>query len=78
MPRCKKEKLETIDELIEEVQAAEKNVVEELNQQPQLNVDNTSDKKRDELLKLAEDGELDKSVAYIKNRHAMRACVYRC
>ena len=67
MPKRKKEKLETIDELIEEVQAAEGNITKEL--EPQLDVEPSQrdiNKKRDELLKLAQDGELDKSVAYIK------------
>ena len=81
MPRRKSTKPETIDELFEEVTTAENIGDEEINnlfsdnQKPE-NVkpekvepksDNTDyEKKRDELLKLAENGDLDKSIAYIK------------
>ena len=81
MPIRKNTKPETIDELFEEVTTTENIVDEEINnlfsdnQKPE-NVkpekvepksDNTDyEKKRDELLKLAENGDLDKSIAYIK------------
>lgn len=66
MPKRKTKNLDPIDELIEEIQDAESTIVEDNTSQ----VDDTTqigvDKKRNELTKLAEDGELDKSVAYIK------------
>ena len=74
MSRRKNTKPETIDELFEEVTTAENIVSEEINNlssekpekvEPQ-NDNNDLEKKRDELLKLAEDGDLDKSVDYIK------------
>ena len=74
IPRRKKEQPETIDEVIEEMETAENIVEEEINnissEKPEKvelqNDNNNLEKKRDKLLKLAEDGDLDKSVAYIK------------
>ena len=82
MPRRKNAKPVTIDDAIDKLSAAENTLNEEMNnlfidEKPKkvkpenaepLN-DNYEDKteiRRDELLKLAEDGDLDKSVAYIK------------
>ena len=75
MPRRKNPKSETIDEVVEEISTAENSFNEEINNifgdeksekvEPQ-NDNNDLEKKRDELLKLAEDGDLDKSVSYIK------------
>ena len=71
----KKDKPETIDDVIEEMETAEeefKDILTEENHEkvePKKPTENTSDtveKKRDVLLKLAEDGDLDKSVAHIK------------
>ena len=72
MPRRKNTKPETIDELLEEMETTETIVEEEIKnsssekpEKKEPEPDNT-EKKRDELLKLAEHGDLDKSVAYIK------------
>ena len=72
IPRRKNTKPETIDELLEEVEIAEniveeeiKNISSEKPEKEEPEPDNT-EKKRDELLKLAENGDLDRSVAYIK------------
>ena len=77
MLRRKNTKLETTDEVTEEMASAGSYFNEEVNNiftpeliRPELvePKDDSSEyeKKRDELLKLAEDGDLDKSVAYIK------------
>ena len=80
MPRRKNTKPENIDDVIVEISTAENSLNGEINnifsdEKPEKdkpeNVepqnDNTDfEKKRDELLKFAEDGNLDKSVAYIK------------
>ena len=75
MPRRKNTKLKTIDEVIEEIASTGSYFNEDVNNifTPEVaNVDkqkddsNESEKKRNELLKLAEGGEMDKSVAYIK------------
>ena len=81
MPRLKNPKLETIEEVVKDFSTAENIVDEEINNLLIDNVkpekvkpekaepkeeNNDLEKKRDELLKLAEDGDLDKSVAYIK------------
>ena len=72
MPRRKNTKPETIDELLEEMETAENIVEEEIKntssekpEKEEPEPDNT-EKTRDELLKVAEDGDLDKSVTYIK------------
>ena len=80
MPRRKNTKPENIDDVIVEISTAENSLNDEMNNifsdeklekvkpenvEPQN--DNTDfEKKRDALLKLSEDGDLDKSVAYIK------------
>ena len=73
MPKRKTKRPETIEELIDELDTANETITEEVE-----NVDNDStkdkpqvddmevDKKRGTILKLAEDGEIDKSVSYIK------------
>ena len=75
MPCRKNTKLETIDEVTEEIPSTGSYFNEEVNNifTPEVtNVDEQKDdskeseKKRKELLKMAEDGEMDKSVAYIK------------
>ena len=55
-------KPETIDDLINELETAD----EEVKKATEDSKHEDNNKKRDELLKLAEDGDLDKSVAYIK------------
>ena len=62
MPKRKNVKPETIDDLIDELETADGEVKKATNNSKH----EDNNKKRDELLKLAEDGELDKSVAYIK------------
>ena len=78
MPRSKKEKFETIDDVIEEMETAEEEfkdlLTEEEDEKPEKveqkkpteNTSDTVEKRRNVLLKLAEDGDLVKSVAYIK------------
>ena len=74
MPRRKNIKPETIDEAIEEIWTAGEELKEMLSDneekpekvEPQTDTEYTEEKKRNILLKLAEDGDLDKSVAYIK------------
>ena len=77
MPRRKKEKPETIDDVIEEMATAEeefKDLLTDNEEKPEKvepqtkteDISETVEKKRNILLKLAEDGDLDKSVAYIK------------
>ena len=74
MPRCKNTKPETVDEVIEEMTTAEEEFKEMLSDndekpekvEPQTTTEDTAEKKRNILIKLAEDGDLDKSVAYIK------------
>ena len=75
MPRRKNTKPETIDKVIENMSTAEeefKNLWSDTeekikNFEPQTTTnDDTTEKKRNVLLKLAEDDALDKSVAYIK------------
>ena len=74
MPKRKGKDPKTVDELLDELESANETIQEEVNNivsdsdsqnkpesEPQIN-----DTKRDQLLKLAEDGDLDKSVAYIK------------
>ena len=72
MPKRKNQKPETVDELLEEMESAEniieeeiKNVSSEKPQEEEPEIDET-EKKRYELLKLAENGDLGKSIAYIK------------
>ena len=83
MPRRKNTKPENIGDVIVEISPAENSLNDKMNnifsdEKPEKvkleNVepqnDNTDlEKKRDELLKLAEDGNLDKSVAYTKASH---------
>ena len=71
MPKIKSNNIETMDDLVEEIQTAEavvkdemKSIKEEQKTEPNNNED--SNKRRNELLKLAEDEHIDKSVAYIK------------
>lgn len=71
MPKRKsKHNIETIDELVAEIQSAENTVNNEL--KPKIidtedkKTEDEIDRKRNEFLKLAEDGDFDKSVAYIK------------
>ena len=78
MPRRKNTKPETIDELLEEMETAETIVEEEIKnsssekpEKEEPEPDNT-EKKRDEILKLAENGDLDKSVAYIKKASSQK------
>ena len=72
MPRRKKDHSETVDELLNELESASDAIQQEikdtLEEDPKLegNHKNETDKKRDELLKLAEDGEISKSVSYVK------------
>ena len=72
MPRRKKDHSETVDELLNELESASDTIQQEikdtLEEDPKLeeNHKNETDKKGDELLKLAEDGEISKSVSYIK------------
>ena len=61
MPKRKREK--TLEDIIEEVGEVE---VEALRPEPKTDLD----RKRDKLLKHAEDGDLDKSVAYVKKASA--------
>ena len=70
MPKRKSKEPETIDNMIDQLERANQVVKEEINN---INEDDTKpekpqddESKRDELLRLAEDGDLDKSVAYIK------------
>ena len=67
MPKRKREK--TLEDIIEEVGEVEEIIageVEALQPEPKTDLD----RKRDELLKHAEDGDLDKSVAYVKKASA--------
>ena len=70
MPKRKSKTPETVEGLLTELESANETIIEELNDA--VNDDKprdeqkTNDAKRDQLLKLAEDGDLDKSVAYIK------------
>ena len=74
MPRRKNTKPETIDEATEEISTAGEELKEMLSEneekpekvEPQTDTEYTEEKKRNILLKLAEDSDLDKSVAYIK------------
>ena len=76
MPKRKTTKPENIGAVIEDISTAENSLNEEMNNIFNENVtnenvepqnDNTDlEKKRGELLKLAEDGGFDKSIAYIK------------
>jgi len=74
MPKRKSNKVDSIDDLVNELETAHETIKEEINETPpqgkQPELDSKpqydTDKKRDELLKLAEDGELDKSVAFVK------------
>ena len=75
MPRRNKEKPKTIDEVTEEMETTGEELPNLLSDseekpekvEPQTKTDEDSlDKKRNILMKLAEDGDLDKSVAYIK------------
>ena len=75
MPRRKNTKPESIDEVIDHISAAEDEIkntfIDNNSNEKSENIepqnDNTDlENKRDELLKLVEDGDLDKSVAYIK------------
>ena len=71
MPKRKSNKVDSIDDLVNELETAHETIKEEINETPpqgkQPELDSKpqydTDKKRDELLKLAE---LDKSVAFIK------------
>ena len=70
MPKRKNKNPETIDELLVELESANDIVQEEVKEAvkeelPKTPPDN-SDNKRDQLLKLAEDGDIDKSIVYIK------------
>ena len=67
MPKRKSKNPETVEELLTDLESANENIIEELNdavndEKPQ-EEQQINDSKRDQL---AEDGELDKSVAYIK------------
>ena len=62
MPKCKNTKPEAIDDLIDELETTNEKVSKATED---IKTDDNS-KIRDELLKLAEEGELDKSVLYIK------------
>ena len=78
MPKHKNTKLETIDEVIEEIWTAGegfKDILSDNEEKPEnvelqnINTEVISDaveNKKNMLLKLAEDGDLDKSVAYVK------------
>ena len=74
MPRRKNTKPEPIDEAIEEISTAGEELKEMLSdneEKPekvelQTDTEYTEEKKRNILLRLAEDGDLDKFVAYIK------------
>ena len=74
MSRRKNTKPETIDEAIEKISTAGEELKEMLSDneekpekfEPQTDTEYTEEKKRDILLKLAEDGDLDKSAAYFK------------
>ena len=74
MPKRKNTKPETIDDMISELEAANSLTKDEINsvtseEKPQdepQDEPQDDDRKADELLKLAEDGGLDKSVAYLK------------
>ena len=71
MPRCKNTKPETIDEVIGE---EFKDMLSENEEKPEKvelqtvtkDISDTAENKRNVLLKLAEDGDLDKSMAYIR------------
>ena len=71
MGKCKsKDNLETTDDLVAEIENARNVVKEEIKSidehSKEANNGDDSNKKRYELLKLAEDGDIDRSVAYIK------------
>ena len=75
MPRCKNPKPETTEEVIDNISTAENSLNNEIknifgddnsNEKAEPKDNSNLEKKRDELSKLAEDGDLDKSVAYIK------------
>lgn len=73
MPKRKKKNPETIGDLIDEIKSANQTINEEIESANQtINEENNTKteqedyEKRNVLLRLAEDGELDKSVAYIK------------
>ena len=72
MPRRKNPKPKSVDELLGEMETAEtiveeeiRNVSSEKPQKEEPEIDET-EKRRDELLKLEENGDLGRSVAYIK------------
>ena len=72
MPTRKTEQPETVDELINELESANETIKSEVEKAVSDSnsegkpLDEPLDNKRDELLKLAEDGDLDKSISYIK------------
>ena len=74
MPKRKSNKIDPIDDLVNELETAHETIKEELDEtppqdkqpEPDSKPQYDTDKKRGELLKLAEDGDLDKSVAFIK------------
>ena len=70
MPKRKSKNPETVEELLTDLESANETIIEKLNdavndEKPQ-EEQQLNDSKRDQLLKLAEDVELDKSVVYIK------------